>query len=150
MTDMFNRQERSRIMSKIRSRGNVATELRFVEILKKNKIVGWRRGIRLAGNPDFVFRAARVAVFIDGDFWHGNLRKFRVPKSNVAYWGEKIRGNQRRDRRVSRLLRSQGWRVLRFWQSSLSSEHSIATRLNRALNEPREKKVPDTCRAIKA
>jgi DNA mismatch endonuclease (patch repair protein) len=136
MTDMFNRQERSRIMSRIRSRGNAATELRFVEILRKNKITGWRRGVTLDGNPDFVFPAFRVVVFIDGDFWHGNPLKFRVPKSNVAYWEAKIRGNQRRDHRISKLLRSRGWKVLRVWQSSLRNETSIVARMQRALNAP--------------
>jgi len=55
MTDMFSREERSRIMSLIRSRGNVATELRFIQIARKYKIRGWRRGSKLPGRPDFVW-----------------------------------------------------------------------------------------------
>jgi DNA mismatch endonuclease (patch repair protein) len=133
MTDTFSPRERSRIMSRIRSRGNATTELRFVEILRKNKIAGWRRGMRLLGKPDFVFPAARVAVFIDGDFWHGNPRGFRLPKSNVSYWKKKILSNRLRDRRVNHLLRKQGWKVCRFWQSALKNETGIAKRLLRIL-----------------
>ena len=131
--DTFSRQERSRIMSRIRSRGNAATELRFIEILKKHKITGWRRGVKLPGKPDFAFPAKRLVVFIDGDFWHGNPQKFRLPKSNLRYWEEKIRGNQRRDRRINRLLRGRGWRVYRFWQSSLGEENAIVAKLRRVL-----------------
>ena len=133
MTDMFSRQERARIMSRIRSRGNTATELRFIKILKKYKITGWRRGVNLLGRPDFDFPAKRVAIFIDGDFWHGNPRKFRLPKTHLAYWGKKIRGNQLRDRRISRLLRERGWKVYRFWQSVLSREAAVVARLRRGL-----------------
>jgi len=133
MTDTFTKKQRSEIMSKIRSRGNAATELRFIEILKNNKITGWRRNVRLLGNPDFVFRRERLIVFIDGDFWHGNPRHFRLPKSNLPYWEKKILGNQKRDRCVNRTLRAKGWRVYRFWQSSLKDEARVVTRLRRGL-----------------
>jgi DNA mismatch endonuclease (patch repair protein) len=129
MTDMFTAEERSRIMARIRSRGNSATELRFVQLLRSFKIKGWRRGSTLPGRPDFVFYRQRVAVFIDGDFWHGNPRCFRVPKSNVEYWTNKIKGNRRRDRAVNRALASLGWRVVRFWQSSLQDGVSVMTKL---------------------
>lgn len=133
MTDTFSREERSRIMAKIRSRGNAATELRFIEILRKHKISGWRRGVELFGKPDFVFPSKKLAVFIDGDFWHGNPRKFRLPKSNLSYWEEKILRNRRRDRQVNRFLRKKGWKVCRFWQSSLKSEATVVLKLKRNL-----------------
>jgi DNA mismatch endonuclease, patch repair protein len=135
---MFSRDERSRIMSRIRSRGNEATELRFISILKKHKISGWRRGVKLPGRPDFVFPAHRLVVFIDGDFWHGNPRKFRLPKSNLQYWEEKILGNRKRDCRINRCLRNSGWKVYRFWQSTLKSEASVVSRLKKGLTEDNE------------
>lgn len=134
MTDTFSRQERSSIMSRIRSRGNAATELYFVEILRKYKINGWRRGKKLPGRPDFVFPAQCLVVFIDGDFWHGNPNRFRIPKSNSLYWERKIRGNQKRDKYINRLLRSHGWKVYRFWQSSLKKERIIIAKLRRGLS----------------
>lgn len=134
MTDMFTRQERSKIMSRIRSQGNAATELRFIEILKAGKITGWRRGSNLEGRPDFVFRAAKIAVFIDGDFWHGNPQGFRLPRSNLGYWRKKIASNQARDRAVNRRLRSKGWRVLRFWQSRLADQPAVLRKLRTSLS----------------
>jgi len=135
MTDTFSPEERSRIMSRIRSRGNSATELRFIEILRKHNITGWRRSVDLPGKPDFVFPEKKLVVFIDGDFWHGNPRNFRLPKSNLSYWEEKIHGNRRRDRRINRLLRSKGWKVYRFWQSSLKNEASVVARLQQGLRK---------------
>ena len=134
MTDTFTREERSRIMSNIRSKGNAATELRFIKILRIHKINGWRRGSNLPGRPDFVFRRERLAVFIDGDFWHGNPRKFRLPKSNVSYWSKKILSNRARDKRINQSLQKAGWVVLRFWQTSLKNEDSVIGRLKRFLN----------------
>jgi DNA mismatch endonuclease, patch repair protein len=133
MADMFSVQQRSVIMGRIRSRGNQATELEFIRLLRKHRISGWRRGSSLPGKPDFVFAACRLVVFIDGDFWHGNPRKFRLPKSNMPYWTEKILGNRRRDRRINRVLRADGWHVVRFWQSSLINEARTVRRLRQAL-----------------
>jgi len=133
MTDMFSREHRSRIMSRIRSQGNVATELRFIEIMRKQRITGWRRGMKLPGQPDFVFRRERVVVFIDGDFWHGNPRNFRLPLSHIEYWTEKISSNKRRDQRVNRLLRARDWSVIRFWQSALKNEEAVVSRLTKGL-----------------
>lgn len=131
MADMFSRKKRSKIMSQIRSRGNAATELRFIHILRKHKISGWRRNSRLPGKPDFIFPAGHLAVFIDGDFWHGNPKRFRIPKSNVSYWQQKILSNVLRDKRTNKTLRKLGWRVFRFWQSSLNDENRIVARINR-------------------
>ena len=136
MTDMFTRKKRSEIMSRIRSRGNAATELRFIKIMRLRRITGWRRGSKLPGQPDFVFPKNRVAVFIDSDFWHGNPREFRLPRSNLRYWRRKILSNKERDRRVNRTLRAEGWRVLRFWQSSLACMASVTARLQHALCGP--------------
>jgi len=129
MVDMFEPRERSRIMGRIRSNGNYSTELRFVRIMRKYKIAGWRRRHKLPGHPDFVFVKRKVAVFIDGDFWHGNPRKFRLPKSNCAYWEKKILGNRKRDRAVTRSLKKMGWHVLRVWESSLADEEAIIAKL---------------------
>lgn len=142
MTDTFTKNERSEIMGKIRSRGNAATELRLIEILKKRRIAGWRRNVYLPGKPDFVFPRERLTVFIDGDFWHGNPRHFRLPKSNLPYWEKKIRGNQRRDRKVNRALRAKGWKVYRFWQSSLKNEAKVVARLQRGLRATEKRGTP--------
>lgn len=90
----------------------------------------WRRGLRfrlhasdLPGKPDIVFRRARVAVFCDGDFWHGRRFRERLEKlargSNAAYWTAKIAANVARDRRNTRSLRAAGWMVVRVWETDI-------------------------------
>jgi DNA mismatch endonuclease (patch repair protein) len=97
--------------------------------MRHYQISGWRRRSKLIGKPDFVFRQQKVAVFINGDFWHGNPRKFRLPKSNCDYWEEKIARNRKRDRAVTKALTQEGWRVLRVWESSLRDEEAVIARL---------------------
>jgi DNA mismatch endonuclease, patch repair protein len=129
MADCFSPDRRSEIMALIRSRGNRTTELRLVRIMRRYRITGWRRGSKLPGKPDFVFPRSLVAVFVDGDFWHGNPRKARLPKSNTSYWREKIRSNRARDRKINQALKALGWRVVRIWESSLRDEEAVAARL---------------------
>jgi DNA mismatch endonuclease, patch repair protein len=129
VTDCFKPDKRSRIMSRIRSQGNYTTELRFLRLMRRYKIAGWRRRTKLPGRPDFVFTKYKLAVFIDGDFWHGNPRKFRLPKSNCGYWEQKILGNRNRDRAVNKELKRLGWRVIRFWESSLGDEEAVIGKL---------------------
>jgi DNA mismatch endonuclease, patch repair protein len=116
-------------MGRIRSNGNYTTEMRFIGMMRRYRISGWRRRTKLPGRPDFAFSRHRVAVFIDGDFWHGNPKKFRIPKSNCAYWEKKILGTRKRDRKVTRELKRLGWRVFRVWESSLKDEEAVICKL---------------------
>ncbi len=133
MADVFAPAERSRIMSRIRSKGNWTTEMRFIRMMRRYKISGWRRGSKLPGKPDFLFPKSKLVVFIDGDFWHGNPRKFRLPKTNCEYWRTKIMNNRKRDKIIGRVLRRKGWRVLRIWESRLVDVETVMGRLSRWL-----------------
>jgi len=105
----------------------------------------WRRGFRfrknvaaLAGKPDIVFTRARLVVFCDGDFWHGRrwheLSKKLEKRANAVYWCQKIRANMLRDRRTTRLLRRQHWRVIRLWEGDIREDPERAVRrVERAL-----------------
>jgi DNA mismatch endonuclease (patch repair protein) len=121
VTDWLTKEQRSRNMASIRSKGNATTERVFLQLLRHAGISGWRRHLKLPGRPDFVFRLQHVAVFVDGCFWHGCPRCYRMPKDNRAYWKAKVLMNRRRDRRRTRELQSLNWRVLRFWEHSLKS-----------------------------
>jgi DNA mismatch endonuclease (patch repair protein) len=133
MADVFDRAKRSEIMARIRGRENAATELRMIRLFRENGIAGWRRNYPLFGKPDFVFTKQRLAVFVDGDFWHGHPKR-RMPASNVEFWAEKIARNKARDRLVVKCLRAKGWRVLRIWQSSIQrNPRAAAKRLIRSI-----------------
>jgi DNA mismatch endonuclease (patch repair protein) len=119
MVDHLTPQKRSELMSRIRGRNNLSTEIRLLRLLKKEAITGWRRHLRFPGRPDFAFPKQRMLIFVDGDFWHGNPRTFKGPKSNTAFWIQKVERNRIRDREVSRHLRKQGWTVMRIWESDL-------------------------------
>jgi DNA mismatch endonuclease (patch repair protein) len=129
MADVVSKKRRSQIMASIKSKGNKATEIKLAGIFRKNIIVGWRRNFDLFGNPDFAFPKHRLAVFVDGCFWHGCPKHFRKPMDNRKYWHEKILRNHRRDRLVTKTLRSSGWRVLRIWEHELKNETRLVSRV---------------------
>jgi DNA mismatch endonuclease (patch repair protein) len=106
-------------MSRIPSKGNKTTEELFATLLRAEHIFGWRRHVDLAGRPDFALRKARIAIFIDGCFWHGCRKCNKNPKSNNAFWAQKFAYNRKRASIVNRELRRDGWLVLRIWEHQL-------------------------------
>ncbi|MFN3408473.1 MAG: very short patch repair endonuclease [Limisphaerales bacterium] len=180
MADVFTKAKRSAVMARIRSRGNRDTELALARLLRAHGITGWRRQVVIrnaecgernsvrAGSRrllrvkvDFVFRRERVAVFVDGCFWHGCpqhspparwLRKSSMPprdgsshgasagRTGKAFWRAKLAANRARDRAVNRALRRAGWRVVRIWEHTLrwatkdaQSAARLVRRIQRAL-----------------
>ncbi|MDZ7301727.1 MAG: very short patch repair endonuclease [candidate division KSB1 bacterium] len=120
MADVFTKAKRSEVMSRIRSSGNKETELAMIKLFRKHKITGWRRNYPLFGKPDFTFPQQRVVVFVDGCFWHGCPKHSNMPRNNRAFWKRKLDSNKARDRRVSRVLRQEGWRVIRIWEHAIN------------------------------
>ena len=137
-TDTVTPERRSEIMRAVRSRGNKVTELVLARLLRHHNVTGWRRHAAVAGNPDFVFQKQRLALFVDGCFWHGCAQHCRMPKGNRSYWKGKIAGNQARDRLVNRALRAAGWRVIRIWEHELArkNENRLLARLRRFWGAP--------------
>jgi DNA mismatch endonuclease, patch repair protein len=135
MADVLTKTQRSNCMAAIRSSGNKDTEIRLITILRGGKFKGWRRNSSLFGRPDFVFPKIKLAVFVDGCFWHGCPRCYRSPKSNKAFWSEKKTVNHRRDVLVNRSLRAKGWRVIRFWECDLGISAKILFKLKNAMGE---------------
>jgi DNA mismatch endonuclease (patch repair protein) len=194
MPDVFTRTKRSAVMTRIRSHGNKATELRLIAVFRAHGITGWRRGATIRGQmtetqlkgeqeqgegsrkghgkqelesaagpgsfsrlrcsatsatsvlrsvparifavrPDFVFPRLKLAVFVDGCFWHGCPRHATWPKHRAAWWRRKLEANRARDRLVTRTLRRLGWRVLRIWEHELQrrNEPRLVRRLSAAL-----------------
>ena len=128
MADVFTRAKRSAVMSRIRGHGNEDTELALITLFRRHSITGWRRNQEVFGKPDFIFRQERLAVFVDGCFWHGCPKHCQIPAGNRAFWKKKFAGNKARDRRVNRELRKLGWRVVRIWEHDLAKRGEACLR----------------------
>lgn len=117
--DIFTKQKRSEIMSKIRSK-NTKIELFAFRELRKRKVYFQTHYSRCVGRPDIAIPSRKIAIFIDGDFWHGrnfSKNKLRLPKK---YWLNKIEANISRDKRNRARLRKEGWEIMRVWETDLA------------------------------
>lgn len=127
MADTLSPADRSARMALVRARGNRSTEAVAERALTKHRIKGWVKHAReLPGTPDFYFPRHRLAVFIDGCFWHACPKCGRLPKSHVEFWTAKIDKNRRRDVRVRRALRKAGYGTMRVWEHEVNSDRWIA------------------------
>lgn len=133
MTDIFSKQKRSEVMSKILGKGNEKTEVRLATLMRAEGIRGWRRHLPILGRPDFSFQNQKVAVFVDGCFWHGCPKCFQLPKQNRAFWKAKIEGNRKRDRLVNGRLRRLGWKVIRIRECQLRRADNVLVKVKNAL-----------------
>jgi DNA mismatch endonuclease (patch repair protein) len=123
--DTVSKEVRSRIMSAVKPYGNKTTEMIMGKLLRENGLRGYRKHWPIDGKPDFAWPRLRIALFVDGCFWHGCPRCKRIPTSNRTFWAARIGGNRRRDRRVSRSLKRAGWLVLRVWECRLQEERTM-------------------------
>lgn len=120
MADIHTKEQRSRNMAAIKGHGNASTELRLIRYLRRAKIFGWNRHYeKLPGKPDIVFREFRLAIFLDGCFWHGCPKCRLRPATNRKFWNDKIRNNRARDKRMDNKIRTKGWRILHFWEHDI-------------------------------
>jgi DNA mismatch endonuclease (patch repair protein) len=108
-------------MSAVRSRGNRTTEVALGRMLWAAGLRGYRKHWQVEGHPDFAWPGLKIAVFVDGCFWHGCPRCNESPKTNAAFWSAKIATNRRRDQRVNTRLRGDGWIVLRVWECRMGA-----------------------------
>lgn len=131
VADVFTRQKRSWLMARVRNTGT-APELELGRVLRRIGLRGWRSQLRTAcGRPDIAFPVERVAVYVDGAFWHGHPSKFRFGKSG-AFWDAKVGRNIARDRQERARLRRDGWSVLRVWDfEALRAPERAAERIRR-------------------
>lgn len=134
--DNLPKETRSRVMASIKGRNTLP------EILVRKLI--WAQGKRyrvhdrrVPGTPDISNRRCKVAVFIDGCFWHGCSTCYKEPTTNVPFWRNKLYANRQRRIKVRRQLRSNGWVVLEFWEHEiLSSPSTVARKIRRYLSPP--------------
>ncbi len=135
MADVFSKQKRSAVMSKILGRGNRDTEIRLAIVMRRENLKGWRRHLSLPGRPDFAFPRKKIAVFVDGCFWHVCPKHCKLPAGNSDFWRVKLTANVQRDKRANAALRSKGWRVLRIWEHDLAKRPAYCLRrINSAMS----------------
>lgn len=110
-------------MAAVRGSNNRSTERRLRSALVSAGVRDWKlRPAQTVGHPDFLFLHARLAVFVDGCFWHGCPRCGHVPRVRRAFWQTKIQTNRARDRRTSAKLRRRGFRVVRLWEHEVQQD----------------------------
>jgi len=135
MTDVHTKKQRSYNMSMIKGK-NTEPELILRKLLSSNGIKGYRLNYRLTGKPDIVFSKYRLAIFIDGCFWHKCPKCFIQPENNKEFWKKKIKGNVKRDKTVNKLLKQEGWKVIRIWEHLLKkSPNQVYSRILRILGK---------------
>lgn len=126
MTDRISKETRSKIMSRIRPR-NTKPERLLRRAL-------WASGLRyrvngyssLPGKPDIIFPKQKIAIFVDGCFWHGCPIHGHIPKSREEYWDPKIKRNKKRDIEADTRLSEMGWHVMRLWEHQVCGINNVA------------------------
>lgn len=127
------RERRGRPLTKSEQMARVRTRHTAPELQLRREI--WHMGLRfrlhakLPGRPDLVFPTPRVAVFVDGCFWHRCPQHATNPKQNGEFWKQKLAGNVARDRRVDYELRQLGWTVIRLWEHTVEEKPNAAARI---------------------
>lgn len=154
-TDVLTYKQRRRCMS-ANKRADTKPEMGLRRALWSMGI-RYRLGLLLPGRPDIVIMRRRVAIFVDGCFWHGCPEHFTIPKTRREFWLGKIQGNRRRDSAVTSELESLGWYVIRVWEHDIRRDVlGVASRVAEtihlcdSLEHPRMYTAPPTQKAVTA
>lgn len=121
MADIFSKKKRSELMSRIRS-NNTKPELILKSILD-GRIFRYQPKY-ITGKPDFASKKRKIAIFVDGCFWHGCKKCKNIPKNNKIFWSNKIKRNKKRDKEINKKLKDEGYKVFRFWEHSVRKNPS--------------------------
>lgn len=127
MTDNLSKEKRSKVMSSIRGK-NTKPELIVRRIL-------WSTGLRyrihdktIFGKPDISNKKKKLAIFVDGCFWHGCKRCYREPTTNTDFWKQKIQNNKKRRKQVIKFLKREDWKILEFWEHEINGKPEIVVK----------------------
>lgn len=128
-------KETAERLSKVHST-NTSVERLFKKAMRNSKITGIFGTKRLLGKPDFVNQSTKVAVFLDGCFWHGHQKCYKEPTHNKEYWQNKIQNNKKRRQKVRRQLEKDGWLVLAFWECMVKKDvEKITKKVGQAIKQ---------------
>ena len=121
----------SKLMSANKNKGT-RPELIFRKLLYKSGFAGYRLNVKaFAGRPDIFFPKQKIAIFIDGCFWHGCKKCFTIPKTNKKFWNLKISTNVKRDQLVNIALQQNNIKVLRIWEHEINSEKKLNNKIKK-------------------
>lgn len=131
--DKISKERRSYNMSRVRSK-NTRPEIILFKLLRKSGIK-FKKHYKVTGRPDAAIPEKKIAVFIDGEFWHG--KNFTEWKDDVSeFWKNKIGGNIKRDRKNCRILKKDGWKIVRLWGRAFVRNPGVALlRIERLISE---------------
>ena len=140
MTDNLTPEQRTKCMSRVKNKDTDIEKIVRAELYKKG--FRFRKHMKShPGTPDIVFPKAKVAVFFDGDFWHGY--RFPTWENRVSdFWKEKIRKNRDRDRKNFQKLRNMGWKVIRLWKYEVKTD--LAGSIGRITEAISEREIPNS------
>ncbi|MGA7627656.1 MAG: very short patch repair endonuclease [Methanoregula sp.] len=124
MTDVLTKEQRTFNMSKIRGK-NTGPEIKLRKMLWSQGIRGYRIHYILLGKPDIVFTKKKIAIFVDGCFWHKCPVCFQAPETRKEFWMKKIQSNVDRDKKINDKLQIDGWTVIRIWEHEIRKEPEI-------------------------
>lgn len=128
MADVLTHEQRKRNMSRIRGK-NTQPEILLRKLLYSHGIRGYRIHYNLPGKPDIVFTKKKIAIFIDGCFWHKCPKCFQEPETRKEFWMKKINSNVERDQRNTKKLQDTGWTVLRFWEHDIRKKSDAVVKI---------------------
>jgi DNA mismatch endonuclease (patch repair protein) len=130
MSDIFSKNKRSEIMSKVRSKGS-KIEIEFQKKLWNSGFRYRKNSTKYFGKPDLVLQKYKTVIFIDSCFWHGCKKHGSMPQTRKKFWEEKIEGNKRRDKEVNRHYKKAGWKIFRIWGHSI--KNNIANHVDKVV-----------------
>lgn len=135
MTDVLTPEQRKLNMSSIRAK-NTGPEVKLRKLLFAKGIRGYRIHYNFPGKPDIVFTKKKIAIFIDGCFWHKCPVCFQEPETHKEFWMKKIESNINRDKNVNDNLKKEGWTVIRIWEHEIRKEpERVVENVRRILDE---------------
>ena len=138
MTDVLSHDQRRYNMSRIQAK-NTGPEVKLRKLLYAEGIRGYRIHYDLPGKPDIVFTKKKIAIFIDGCFWHKCPACFQEPETRKEFWTKKIQSNVDRDKKVNELLKDDGWTILRFWEHDVrKNPDAIVKQISEMIGKSRE------------
>lgn len=135
MVDIFTKKKRSEVMSRVKNKDS-KIEIAFRKALWKEGFRYRKNATNHFGKPDIVLPKYKTVIFIDSCFWHGCPKHGSVPQTRKKFWQTKIEKNKKRDKKVIRHYKKEGWGIIRVWEHKIKKIDSVVERIKTKINLP--------------